>query len=481
MEDSSSRTRLTSNCRQSISWRNNPQRLLTVEIVIFLYVTGVILEIPVIQQYLYDKAKEELKVTGTENDTVCNPKYKNSSEYNTDQKVHQKASENILFVNMALTLPAIFTSCFLGSWSDKRGRKGPMVVASIGSSLDALIILAAIHWKLPLYVFMIASGMAGLSGYYPTVILAILAYVADTTKPDSRALRLGILEAIAFVCGTGVYFGSGVWIKNYGYESVYLVILTLHLLNLVYVVIFLPESLPQELKQNTTGLSCDAVKSIWTVYTKKRLGRWVLLALLICSVLVYLAGFVVQTLLVLFGKRAPLCWESSVIGYFLGASLFSKAVGAVVGIKLCSCLGISNFGAIQMGVFFLIANLVMIGFSRTTLEMFLATALGFFSGVPQPCIRAEMSILVDKEEQGALFAILASAESLCNFCSQLIFNPLYTWTINELKGKFAAGITFFINAGILLIPMVLIGIIQRFKPSKPKECPTLIDNEDPVS
>ena len=58
---------------------------------------------------------------------------------------------------------------------------------------------------------------------------------------------------------------------------------------------------------------------------------------------------------------------------------------------------------------------------------------------------------------GALFAILASAESLCNFCSQLIFNPLYTWTINELEGKFVAGITFFINAGILLIPMVLIG------------------------
>lgn len=213
--------------------------------------------------------------------------------------------------------------------------------------------------------------MAGLSGYYPTVVLTILAYVADTTKPDSRALRLGILEAIAFVCGTGVYCGSGVWIKYYGYESVYLVILTLHLLNLVYVVIFLPESLPQELKQNTSVISCDAVKSIWIVYTKKRLGRWVLLALLICSVLVYLAGFVIQTLLVLFGKRAPLCWESSLIGYFLGASLFSKAVGAVVGIKLCSCLGISNFGAIQMGVLFLIASLMMIGFSRTTWEMFL--------------------------------------------------------------------------------------------------------------
>ena len=73
----------------------------------------------------------------------------------TDQNVHQKASKYILYVNMALTLPAVFMSCFLGSWSDKRGRKGPMVVASIGSSLDALIVLAAIHWKFPLFVFMI--------------------------------------------------------------------------------------------------------------------------------------------------------------------------------------------------------------------------------------------------------------------------------------------------------------------------------------
>ena len=81
MENSLSRTRLTSSNQQAISWRNNPQRLLTVEIVIFLYVTGVILEIPVIQQCLYDKAKEELKVTGTDDETVCNPNYKNSSEY----------------------------------------------------------------------------------------------------------------------------------------------------------------------------------------------------------------------------------------------------------------------------------------------------------------------------------------------------------------------------------------------------------------
>jgi len=82
---------------------------------------------------------------------------------------------------------------------------------------------------------------------------------------------------------------------------------------------------------------------------------------------------------------------------------------------------------------------------------------------------------------GALFAILASLESLCNFSSQLIFNPLYTWTVTELKGEFVGGITFFINAGLLLIPVVLIGLIQRRKPGNYKECPPLLDNENPVS
>jgi len=384
-------------------------------------------------------------------------------------------------VSIALTVPAMLTACFLGAWSDKRGRKGPFLFAAIGSSLASLIFLVAIHWELPIYAFMIASSVAGLSGYYPTVTLAILAYVADTSQPNSRALRLGILEAIAFICGTVVYFSSGVWIKNYGYESVYLVILTLHLLNLIYVVIFLPESLPPELKQHNSVCSCESIKPIVLVYIKKRDGRWILFSLLVCAVIVYLASFVVQTLLVLYGKKSPLCWEESIIGYFLGTLLFSKAVGAVVGISLCSRLGISNYGAIQLGVFFLMANLVMIGFSRNTLEMFLATVLGFFSGIPQPCIRAEMSRLVNKEEQGALFAILASLESLCNFSSQLIFNPLYTWTVTELKGEFVGGITFFINAGLLLIPVVLIGLIQRRKPGNYKECPPLLDNENPVS
>lgn len=81
MEDNPRKVRCICN-GESNSWITNPQRPLTVEIIILLYASGILLEIPVIQQYLYYKAREELKVAEVnENDTICNPSYQNSSDY----------------------------------------------------------------------------------------------------------------------------------------------------------------------------------------------------------------------------------------------------------------------------------------------------------------------------------------------------------------------------------------------------------------
>ena len=75
--------------------------------------------------------------------------------------VQKRASRYILLVNIALTVPAMLTACFLGTWSDEKGRKGPMIVTSIGSSLASLTFLIAIYWNLPIYVFMIGKLCLG--------------------------------------------------------------------------------------------------------------------------------------------------------------------------------------------------------------------------------------------------------------------------------------------------------------------------------
>ena len=124
--------------------------------------------------------------------------------------------------------------------------------------------------------------------------------------------------------------------------------------------------------------------------------------------------------------------------------------------KCYQLLSLNNFSKVKIIVLAKLANDRLLYTVLFTLALASGKVLHVVSNtVWYFCCRCLMHTFVVL--LGALFAILASAESLCNFCSQLIFNPLYTWTINELKGKFVAGITFFINAGILLIPVTLIG------------------------
>mgnify|MGYP001794887690 CR=1 FL=1 len=203
------------------------------------------------------------------------------------------------------------------------------------------------------------------------MVLALLGYVADTTPAEDRPLKLGILEALAFISGMIGQFGSGFWITSFGFESPFWAILAIHLVDLVYIVFFLPESLPVELRTESSFLSWDNIKSVVLVYIKPRARRWMLSVNLLCSFLVLFTTSVVTSLTVLYGKKSPLCWTPHIIGYFLGSLLVSKAIGAVLGIKVCLKLGMSNYTMSQFGSIFLVGNLAMMGLSKTTLEMFL--------------------------------------------------------------------------------------------------------------
>ncbi|XP_031550092.1 solute carrier family 46 member 3-like [Actinia tenebrosa] len=469
----------------TLPWLKNPRRAITVEVVIFLYIAAVLLENPIMQQYLYERARMDSPFKNDTNETVCGgPKYLNDTKRAaSDVPIQQKASKYILGVNLALTLPAVVMACFLGPWSDTRGRKPLMIIVSVTASLDAAVVLITMYMKWPVYVFMIASGIGGLGGYYPTMVAALLAYAADTTSPESRAIKLGILEALAFLGGTLSQFASGFWVENLGYTATFWMILSFHVLNLLYIIFLLPESLltPSVPKRKPCCLSFENIKPVITVYTKKRKGRWILFTLLLLSVIFLLAQFIITTLVVLYTKNSPLCWTATLIGYYLGTLLFSKAFGAVVGIWACSKLKLSNYSSAQFGTVFLIGNLVMLGFSKTTLLMFLSCIVGVFSGIPRPCLGAQLSQMIDQEEQGALFSVFASLESLCNFSSQLIFNPLYAWSIEAVHWEYAAGLPFMINAGLAIIPLVLLSVIKHYADKSTGEREPLLPKEDPVA
>ena len=92
---------------------------------------------------------------------------------------------------MFSALPSIVIALFMGGWTDKVGRRPALIVPVLGSALEAAVIIVVMYLKLPIYCLFIGSFLHGICGYYTTIILACMSYIADTTEQSLIALRLG--------------------------------------------------------------------------------------------------------------------------------------------------------------------------------------------------------------------------------------------------------------------------------------------------
>lgn len=79
----------------------------------------------------------------------------------------------------------------MGGWTDKVGRRPGIISPCIGSTLEVIVCLATIYFKLPLYVLFVGGFLHGIFGYFTTIVLSCMAYIADTTEESQRAFRLG--------------------------------------------------------------------------------------------------------------------------------------------------------------------------------------------------------------------------------------------------------------------------------------------------
>ena len=112
-------------------------------------------------------------------------------------QVQSSASYVQLGVVMFSTFPSIVMTLFMGGWTDKVGRRPALIMPLLGSALDAAVVLTVMYAKLPVYCLFIGSFIHGVCGYYTTILLACLAYIADTTERGHFAFRLGKLVIVA--------------------------------------------------------------------------------------------------------------------------------------------------------------------------------------------------------------------------------------------------------------------------------------------
>ena len=164
-------------------------------------------------------------------------------------EVQSLVSKFLLYCNLLAGLLSAIVSPKLGALSDRYGRKWMISVTVTGSILcEAVIVIVArypdtfsVNWVLLGYT------LDGLGGSFTAAMALSFAYASDCTSPNKRNVVFGYFQGCLF---SGIALGpilAGYIVKATGnLLSIFYIALGAHSLFLVFLVLFVPESLSKQ-------------------------------------------------------------------------------------------------------------------------------------------------------------------------------------------------------------------------------------------
>nr|XP_025872045.1 proton-coupled folate transporter [Vulpes vulpes] len=424
-----------------------------VEPLVFLANFALVLQGPLTTQYLWHRFSADLGYNGTRDRGSCS----NHSEDPVMKEVETLTSHWTLYMNLGGFLVGLFSSTLLGAWSDCVGRRPLLVLASLGLLLQAVVSIFVVQLQLHIGYFVLGRILCALLGDFNGLLAASFASVADVSSNRSRTLRMALLEACIGVAGMLASLLGGHWLRAQGYANPFWLALAVLIVMTFYAALCFGETVKEPTPARLFTLRHHR-SIVWLYMTpapeksRKHLALYSLAIFMVITV-----HFGAQDILTLYELSKPLCWDSRLVGYG-SAAQHLLYLTSLVGLRLLQhCL--ADTWVAEIGLAFNILGMVVFAFATITPLMFTGYGLLFLSLVTTPIIRAKLSKLVGKSEQGALFSSVACINSLAMLMASGIFNSLYPATLNFMKG-----FPFLLGAGLLFIPAILIGVLEKANP-----------------
>jgi DHA1 family tetracycline resistance protein-like MFS transporter len=333
-----------------------------------------------------------------------------------------------------------FFSPVLGSLSDRYGRRPVVLLSNFGLGLDYLLMAwaPALGW---LFLGRVISGLTASS--VPTG----MAYMTDVTPPEKRASAFGLVGA-AFGMGFVLGPALGGILGSVNPRLPFLVAGVLSLLNGMYGIFVLPESLGREHRSRFSWKRANPVGSLRMLKNNK-----VLLGLSAVLVLGYLAQQSLQNVYVLMADYRY-GWTDRSVGLSLAL------VGIIQGFYSAGLVKhvvkrIGERGALTFGLIGGAIGYVMIGLSKTGLLMLWGIPVLNLMTLAWPSAQSIMSRQVKSSEQGQMQGGVQSLRGLA-----AIFGPvMFTWIFSKTFGAGAAiqapGAAFYLAAALLAVSLAV--------------------------
>jgi DHA1 family tetracycline resistance protein-like MFS transporter len=339
-----------------------------------------------------------------------------------------------LFGTMSALMQLSF-SPVLGAISDRYGRRRVMLLSNLGRTLDyGLMALApSLGW---LVVGRVISGIASASS------TADLAYVADVTPDEERSSGFGFVSVAS---GLGFVLGplAGGLLAPIGPRLPFCAAAVISLLNVLYGLLVLPESLPRE--HRSTSLSLGRARAVGSL--SFLLSGRALLGLAAVSFLARLAHEALPSTFALYAMHRY-GWGGRQVGLTLACVgvLTVLVQGAVVPIVI-------RFGdrrVLVAGTLSGAAAMATLGLATTGSTLGVFVPLVALWGISGPAAQSLMTRLVGPREQGHLQGANGSIVAVARLVGPGLFSMTLASSVQS-GGDFQLHGAVFLLAALLLL------------------------------
>ena len=325
----------------------------------------------------------------------------------------------------------------MGELSDRFGRKPILLLSLFGLGLDYII-----HAFSPTITWLfVGRFLAGIFGASHTVAFA---YIADMSTKENKAKNFGIIGAafgLGFVIGPAI---GGIIGETWGVKAPFFVAAAFSLLNFVFGLFFVEESL---LKENRRKINFS--KMIPFVALSNLRKYKAVIGFVLAFGLAQLAGQVMHTTWSFYTMKSY-DWNKLDVGLSL------MVVGILVSIVQAVLTGflVKKFGnrkVIFWGFTLWTLGMFGIAFAGNVFYLYAATIPYVMGGIATPTIQGVVSNRVSDKEQGNLQGVLTSLGSLTAVFAPLLYTTLFSVYSAEDAPVYFPGAPFLAGAVILIV------------------------------
>lgn len=417
------------NIKKALRWL----KVITVEPTMVLYMMAFMTTSVVEQAFFVDKA---CRVNHNFNASICDNITAKENEA-MNKEVQLTVSEFHQWNDIAGHVGQIILAFFMGAWSDKRGRKIPLLLGLIGKFYySSMIIVNTLQYTWPVeYIIYTATLPMTITGADVAIFGAAFSYLSDVTTPESRTLRVTVLEVCYLATmPTGIALGSLLFnATNKSFTIMFIINASLLLIAIIYTALRL------DFRSNETQRPISEAKNVITdffdykhvvltfktIFKKRLFNKRTYILLLILAMATYTFQRDERQMSYLY-LQWVLKWTFDKISNFRTYQSAIQDVMLLVAIPLMSkLLGWRDTVIALIGA---VSHIVARIFYATAIDSWLFYIGGAFASlgpVVAPIIRSMTSKLVPAAERGKAFSVLAVADNAIPILSATVYNQVY--------------------------------------------------------